>query len=82
MKMQIIFATDYTPNQSGENFVIKKVKNTVPGTYVIHDLNGEETIRTFYEKELDKANQKEVRIEKVIKKKGNNLYVKRKGHEN
>ena len=39
-------------------------------------------MRTFYEKELDKTNQKEVRIEKVIKKKGNNLYVKRKGHEN
>ena len=82
MKMQIIFATDYTPNQSGEDFVIKKVKNTVPRTYVIHDLNGEEIIRTFYEKELDKINQKEVRIEKVIKKKGNNLCVKRKGHEN
>ena len=36
---------------------------------VINDLNGEETVGTFYEKELQKTNQKEFRIEKVIKKK-------------
>ena len=52
--------------------MIKKVKNTVPWTYVINDLNDEEIIGTFYEKELQKTNQKEFRIEKVIKKKGNN----------
>ena len=38
-------------------------------TYIINDLNGEEIIGTFYEKELQKTNQKEFRIEKVIKKK-------------
>ena len=43
---------------------------------VINDLNGEEIIGTFYEKELQKANQERVRIEKVIKKKCNKLYVK------
>ena len=59
-----------------EVFVIKKVKNTVPWTYVINDLNGEEIIGTFYEKELQKTNQQEFRIEKVIKKKGDKLYVK------
>ena len=42
-----------------EVFVIKKVKNTVPWTYVINDLNGEEIIGTFYEKELQKTNQQE-----------------------
>ena len=47
-----IFAKGYTPNWSEEVFVIKKVKNTVPWTYVINDLNGEEIIGTFYEKEL------------------------------
>ena len=57
-------------------FVIKKVKNTVPWTYVINDLNGEEIIGTFYEKELQKTNQQELRIGKVIKKKSNQLYVK------
>ena len=44
--------------------------------YVINDLNGEEIIVTFYEKELQKTNQKEFRVEKVIKRKGDKLYVK------
>ena len=54
------------------NFVIKKVKNTVPWTYVINDLNGEEIIGTFYEKELQKTNQQACRIENVIRRKGDN----------
>ena len=40
-------------------FVIKKVKNIVPWAYIISDLNGEEIVGTFYEKELQKTNQKE-----------------------
>ena len=75
-KYKNIFAKGYTPNWSEEVFVIKKVKNTVPWTYVINDLNGEEIIGTFYEKELQKTNQQEFRIEKVIKRKGDKLYVK------
>ena len=77
-----IFAKGYTPNWSEEVFVIKKVKNTVPLTYVINDLNGEEITGTFYEKELQKTNQEEFRIEKVIKRKGNKIYVKWKGYDN
>ena len=76
-----IFAKGYTPNWSEEVFVIKKVKNTVPWTYVINDLNGEEIIGTFYEKELQKTNQQEFRIEKVIKKKGDKLCVKWKVYD-
>ena len=45
-------------------------------TYVISDLNGEPIDGNFYEQELQKANQKEFRIEKVIKRKGDKLYVK------
>ena len=78
-KYKNIFAKGYAPNQLEEAFAIKKVKNTVPWTYVINDLNGEETIGTFYEKDLEKTNQKEFRIEKVIKRKGEKLYVKWKG---
>ena len=37
-------------------------------TYIISDLTGEETVRTFYEKEFQKSSQKEFRIEKLIKK--------------
>ena len=66
-KYKNIFAKGYSPNWSGEFFVIKEVKNTVPWTYVINDLNGEEIIGTFYEKELQKTNQKEFRIGKLIK---------------
>ena len=69
------------PNWS-EVFVISKIKNTVPSTYVINDLNGEEIIGTFYEKELQKTNQKEFGIEKVLRKKKDKLYVKWKGYNN
>ena len=61
--------------------MIKKNKNTVPWTYVIDDLNGQEITGTFYEKELQKIDQQEFRIEKVIKKKGAKLYVKWKGYD-
>ena len=77
-----IFAKGYTLNWSEEVFVIKKVKNTVLWTYVIRDLNGEEIVGTFYETESQKANQKEFRIKKVIKGKGEKLYVKWKGYNN
>ena len=62
--------------------MIKKIKNTVPWTYVIDDLDGEEITGTFYEKELKKIDQQEFRIKKVIKKKGDKLYVKWKGYDN
>ena len=81
-KYKNIFAKGYTPNWSEEVFVIKKDKNTVPWTYVINDLNGEEMMGTFYEKELQKTNQEEFRIEKVIKRKGDKMYVKWKGYYN
>ena len=54
----------------------KEVKKTVPWTYAINYLNGENIIGTFYEKDLQKRNQQELMIEKVIKKNGDNLYVK------
>ena len=81
-KYKNIFAKGYTPNWSEEVFVIKKVKNTVLWTYVINDLNGEEITGSFYEKELQKTSQEEFRIEKVIKRKGNKIYVKLKGYNN
>ena len=75
-KYKNIFAKGYTPNWSEEVFVINKIKNTVPWTYAISDLNGEEIIGSFYEKELQKTNQKEFRTEKVLKRKGDKLYIK------
>ena len=76
------------PNWSEQIFIIKKIKNTVPWTYCINDLNGEDwyilwyIIGTFYENELQKTGQKEFRIETVLKKKGDKLYVKWKVYDN
>ena len=81
-KCKNIFAKGYMPNWSEEIFIIKKIKNTVPWTYVINDLNCEEIIGTFYENELQKTDQKEFIIEKVLQKKGDKLYVKWKGYDN
>ena len=72
-KYKNIFAKGFTSDQSEEVFVIKKFKNTVPWTYVINDLNADEIIGKLYEKKLQKANQQEFRIEKVITKKGGKL---------
>ena len=81
-KYKNIFAKGYTPNWSEDVFGFSKIKNAVPWTYVINNLNGEEITGSFYEKELQKTNQKEFRIEKVLKRKGDKLYVKWKGYDN
>ena len=57
-KYKTIFAKRCTPNWSEEVFIINKIKNTVPWTYTISDLSGEEITGSFYEKELQKTSQK------------------------
>ena len=66
-KYKNIFAEGYTPTWSEEVFVDSKIKKTVPWACVFNDLNREEIIGIFYEKELQKTNQQEFRIEKKIK---------------
>ena len=75
-KYKNIFAKGHVLNWSEEIFVINKIKNIVPWTYAISDLNDEGITASFYEKELQKTNKKELRIEKVLKRKGDKLYVK------
>ena len=75
------FAIGYVPNLSDEPFIIKKVGNTVLWTYIISDLNREVIVGTLYKKQLQQKNQKEFRIEKVIKRKSDKLYVKWTGYE-
>ena len=58
------FAKGYTLNWSEKVLVIKNVKNTVLWTYVINDLNGEEIVGTFYEKESQETNQIELELKK------------------
>ena len=69
-------------NWSKQLFVIKKNKNTVPWTYVNSDLHCEEIVGTFYKKGLQKTNEKEFRVEKVIAKRGVQLYVKWESRNN
>ena len=58
-KYKNVFAKGYAPYWIEEVSVVKKIKNNVPWTYVIIDLNGKEIVGSFCEKELQKTNQKE-----------------------
>ena len=78
-KYKNIFAKGYTPNWSQKVLVDSKIKNIVPWTYVINDSDGEKVIGSFCEKE---SSQEEFRIEKVLKRKDDILYVKWKGCDN
>ena len=80
-KYKTIFAKGYTPNWSEEVFVVSKIKNTVPWTYIVSDLNGEKITGSFYEKELQKTSQENFRIKKVLKRKEDKLYVKWKEYD-
>ena len=81
-KYKNVFAKGYAFNWSEEVFVIDKINHTFPWTYTISDMNGEEITGSFYKKELQNTNQQKYRIEKIIKQKGNKLYVKWKGYNN
>ena len=81
-KYKNLFAKEYTQNWSEKVFVVSKVKNTVPGTNVISDLNIEKIAGSFYEKESQKTSQEKFRMEKVLKRKSDKLYVKWKGYDN
>ena len=54
-KFKNIFAKGYTPNWSKEIFIVDKINDTVPYTYNLKDLNDEEIIGTFYDRELQKT---------------------------
>ena len=81
-KYKNIFAKGYAPNWSEEVFVVSKIKYKVPWNYVVSDLNGEEVTGSFYEKELRKTSEEKVRIEKVLKRKGDKMYVKWSRYDN
>ena len=75
------FAKRYTQYWSEKVFDVSKIKNTVPWTYVISDLNCESITGSFYEKNCKKLIKNKL-IEKVIKRKGDKLYVKWKRYDN
>ena len=76
-KQKALFAKGYTPNWSTELFQIKKVKISSPTVYYLKDSNGQDIQGTFYEEELQKTTHKDLYlVEKILRRKGNLLYVK------
>lgn len=76
-KNRHIFEKGYTPNWTTEIFKIRKVQKTNPVTYLLKDYQNDPIKGGFYEVELQKAKYPDTYlIEKVIRKKGNQLYVK------
>ena len=77
-----VFGKGFMQNWSAEVYIVIKIKDAVPWTYVISDLNGESITESVYEKELQKTDQEKLWIEKVTKRKCYKLYVKWKGYDN
>ena len=63
-KLEVVFAKGYVPNWSEEAFVIKNVKNTVPWTYVIRDLNSKKFVERFTKKNRKIQIKKSLELEK------------------
>ena len=74
-----IFAKRCTTNWSEKVFIVKQIMDTAQLTYIISNYNVEKIIGRFYEKNLQKKNKTKFRVEKVINRKGDKLYVKYKG---
>ena len=85
-KKKKTFEKGFTPNWTEELFIVSAVRSTIPITYKLTDLKGEEIRGSFYKQELQKAKQETFRIQKVLKKRTRNgvkeLYVKWKGYSN
>ena len=82
-KYKHIFAKSYTPNWTTELFTIVDVKNTKPVTYILKDEQGNVIKGGFYHEELLKTKYKDYYlVEKVIRKKGDKLFVKWLGFPN
>ena len=81
-KYKNIFAKGFAPNWAEEVFVANKIKNPVPWTYVVSDLNGELMTGSFYEKESQKTSQEKFRMEKYLKEKVINCMSNGKEYDN
>ena len=79
-RKQGIFEKGFTPNWTEEVFTISSVKATNPPTYTIEDTLGEPVQGIFCEQELQLSAQEIFRIELVLKKKINQVFVKWKGY--
>ncbi|XP_018308358.1 uncharacterized protein [Mycetomoellerius zeteki] len=82
-KFKTIFKKGYTSNWTTEVFKIIKVQQTNPVTYLLEDTRGKPIVGGFYEYELHRvANPDMYLVEKVLREKGNEVYVKWLGFDN
>lgn len=76
-KYREAFSKGYTPNWSNEIFQIRKIHRSNPRTYLLKDQEGDQIQGGFYEHELQKVKYPDIYlVEKIMRKKGNKLYVK------
>src|SRR5215469_16257630 len=68
-RTKALFEKGYLPNWSEELYIIGKIQRTLPVTYKVKDLLGEEIEGSFYYEELQKSKQEVNRVEKIIRKK-------------
>ena len=78
-----VFTKGYLPNWSTEIFAISKVNKTMPPTYIIKDYTEKPIAGSFYSEELSKTSHPNVYlVEKIIRKKGDRVFVKWLGFDN
>ena len=80
-KKKKVFEKGYTTRWTNEIFTIKEIRETDPITYKLVDLEDEEIKGTFYAEELQKTKEQIYKIEKVIKKKNGQSFVKWEGYD-
>ena len=72
-----VFTKGYLPNWSTEIFTINKINNTLPTTYMLKDYTGNPIAGCFYSEELNKTQfPKDYLVEKVVRTKGEKVFVK------
>jgi hypothetical protein len=72
-----VFSKGYLENWSTEVFTVYKVNKTSPPTYQLQDYTGKPISGCFYTEEISKTNYPhDYLIEKIIRRKGNKVYVK------
>ena len=76
-----LFTKGATANWSEEIFQVRNVKtSTDPTVYELRDLAGEDVEGTFYKEQLQKTNQEIYRVDKIVRRRGDNVLVKWSGY--
>ena len=75
-----LFTKGATASWSEEIFTIKRIRNTIPVVYELEDLAGEVVKGGFYNEQLQKTKQEIYRVEKIVRRRGDQVFVKWSGY--